>query len=119
MSARVRPMHYVTVEFRLFTGNEEEQNLETAGEHRFLYGVESWIDGVDQQLESLEKGDVLKLIFDKESSSDVASRLLQENRMEKRLALDLKIVEVIEAEPREIIKALADSVKCCDHCDSH
>ena len=119
MSACVRPMHYVTVQFRLFSGNKEEQIIEVTGEHRFLYGVESWIDGVDQQLESLERGDVLELIFDEESSSDVASRLLQENGVEKRLALDLKIVEVIEAEPREIIKALADSVNCCDHCGNH
>ena len=31
MSVRVRPMHYVTVEFRLLTGNKEEQNIEASG----------------------------------------------------------------------------------------
>ncbi len=117
--ASVTPMHYVTVEYRLHGANVEAQSLEVRGEHRFLYGVESWIDGVDQQLESLEEGEVLELIMDPETSAHVTFHLLNENRLEKPLALELKVAKVVKAEPREVVKALADSVKCCDHCGGH
>ena len=117
--ARVTPMHYVTVKYRLHGENVEDHNLEVAGEHRFLYGVESWIDGVDQQLESLKEGEVLELIMDLETSAHVAFHLLNENRLEKPLALELRVAEVVKAEPKEVVKALAASVKCCDHCGGH
>jgi len=93
--------------------------MEVTGEHRFLYGVESWIDGVDQQLESLEQGEVVELILDPETSAHVASHLLQNNRFVNRLGLELRVVEVAEAEPKDVVKALAASVKCCDHCGNH
>ena len=117
--ARVTPMHYVTVEYRLHGENVEDQNLGVTGEHRFLYGVESWIDGVDQQLESLKEGEVLELIMDQETSAHVTFHLLNEARLEKPLALELRVARVVKAEPREVVKALAASVKCCDHCGSH
>jgi Ni,Fe-hydrogenase III large subunit len=113
-------MHYVTVQFRLHGEHLENRDIEVTGEHRFLYGVESWIDGVDQQLESLEQGEVVELILDPETSAHVASHLLlQESKVEKRLALALRVVEVVKATPRDVVKALAASVKCCDHCGNH
>ena len=51
MSSQVIPLHYVTVEFRLHDKDREDGIIEKSGQHRFLYGVEPWIDGVDQQLE--------------------------------------------------------------------
>ena len=119
MPARVTPMHYVTVQFRLHGEHLENRDIEVTGEHRFLYGVESWIDGVDQQLESLAEGEVLELVLDSETSAHVASHLLKGDMAENRLELELRVVEVIKAEPREVVQALAASVTCCDHCGNH
>jgi FKBP-type peptidyl-prolyl cis-trans isomerase 2 len=113
------PMHYVTVAFQLHGENIENRDIKVTGEHRFLFGVESWIEGVDQKLENLEEGEVLELILDPETAAHVASHLLHESSVEKLLEMELRVVEVVKAEPREVVKALAASVKCCDHCGSH
>lgn len=119
MSLQVVPLHYVTVEFRL---RDQDSTIEKSGQHRFLYGVESWIDGVDQQLENLKEGDHLELDLDPDIAAFVASRLLSRDEwpsLERGLALELQVVEVVEAEPKEVVKALAATVHCCDHCGSH
>ena len=61
MSSQVMPLHYVTVEFRL---HDQDKIIEKSGQHRFLYGVEPWIDGVDQQLENLREGEHLEFDLD-------------------------------------------------------
>jgi len=122
MSAKVRPLHYITIEFRLHDDDQEERVIEKSGQHRFLYGVEHWIDGVDQLLENLREGDNLELNLDPDAAAFVASRLLTRgewSRGERGLALELKVVEVVKAEPREVVKALAATVHCCDHCGDH
>ena len=122
MATKVTPLHYVTVEFRLYDEKQENQALEASGQHRFLYGVESWIDGVDQRLESLEEGESLELVLESETAAFVASRLLHQDelsKVEKSLVLELKVLEVVKAEPREVVQALAATVHCCDHCGSH
>lgn len=122
MTVQVMPMHYVTVEFQLRDEERDIKAIKTSGQHRFLYGVEAWIEGVDQQLDSLREGEELKLVLEPEAAAFVVSRLLPADRSfkaEQSLALEVKIVEVVKAEPKEVIKALAASVKCCDHCGSH
>jgi hypothetical protein len=122
MSSQVSPLHYITVEFRLRDPDQEERLIEKSGQHRFLYGVEPWIDGVDQQLENLREGDHLKLNLDTDAAAFVASRLFplgEWSKVERGLALELKIVEIVKAEPREVVKALAATVHCCDHCGDH
>lgn len=122
MSIQVMPMHYVTIEFQLQDEDRDNRANYTSGQHRFLYGVESWIEGVDQHLESLREGEDLKLVLEPEAAVFVASQLVPLDRlsdMKKKLALEVKIVEVVKAEPKEVVKALAASVKCCDHCGSH
>ena len=122
MSIQVMPMHYVTVEFQLRDEDRASRAINTSGQHRFLYGVESWIEGVDQHLESLREGEDLKLVLEPEAAVLVASQLVPLDRpseMKQKLALELKIVEIVKAEPKEVVKALAASVKCCDHCGSH
>ena len=122
MSIQVMPMHYVTVEFQLQDEDRDNKAINTSGQHRFLYGIESWIEGVDHHLESLREGEDLKLVLEPEAAVLVASQLLPLDRlsdMKKKLALEVKIVEVVKAEPKEVVKALAASVKCCDHCGSH
>ncbi len=122
MSIQVMPMHYVTVEFQLQAEDEDNRDINTSGQHRFLYGVESWIEGVDQHLESLRAGENLRLVLEPDAAIFVASQLIPLDRlsdMKKKLALELKIVEVVKAEPKEVVKALAASVKCCDHCGGH
>jgi FKBP-type peptidyl-prolyl cis-trans isomerase 2 len=119
MSSQVMPLHYVTVEFRL---HDQDRIIEKAGQHRFLYGVEPWIDGVDQQLENLREGDHLQLSLDPDTAAFVASRLLSREerpKFERGLALELEVVEVVKAEPKEVVKALAATVHCCDHCGGH
>lgn len=118
----VTPLHYVTVEFRLQGESEADHTNETSGQHRFLYGVESWIDGIDQQLESLSEGEVLKLLLEPDTAAHVAYHLLRQDdqqNMDERMVLELKIIAVTKAEPKEVVKALAASVHCCDHCGSH
>ena len=122
MSSQVMPLHYVTVVFRLHDKDREDRVIEKSGQHRFLYGVESWIDGVDQQLENLREGDHLELDLDPDTAAFVASRLLSQEewpKLESGLALELKVVEVVKAEPKEVVKALAATVHCCDHCGGH
>jgi len=122
MSSQVIPLHYVTVEFRLHDKDREDGIIEKSGQHRFLYGVEPWIDGVDQQLENLREGDHLELNLDPDTAAFVASRLLSQEdwpKLESVLALELKVVEVVKAEPKEVVKALAATVQCCDHCGGH
>jgi FKBP-type peptidyl-prolyl cis-trans isomerase 2 len=119
---RVTPLHYVTVEFRLQGESEADHTRETSGQHRFLYGVESWIDGIDQQLESLSEGEALKLLLEPDTAAHVAYHLLRQDdqqEVDKRMVLELKIIAVAKAEPKEVVKALAASVHCCDHCGSH
>jgi hypothetical protein len=116
------PLHHVTIEYRLDDNSEDTGRIETSGQHRFLYGVESWIDGVDQQLEGLQQGEHLELQLDAEAAAFVVYHLLPQLDMAKiksDLALRVKIVDVVKAEPREVIKALAATVHCCDHCGGH
>ena len=122
MTTKVTSLHYVTVEFRLYDEKQENQALEASGQHRFLYGVESWIDGVDQRLESLEEGESLELVLESEAAACVASQLLHQDefpQVDIPLLLELRIVEVVKADPKEVVQALAASVRCCDHCGSH
>ena len=122
MATKVTPLHYVTVEFRLYEEKQENQALEASGQHRFLYGVESWIEGVDQRLESLTEGEYLELMLESEAAVFVASKLLHQDefpQVDMRLMLELRIVKVIRADPKEVVRALAASVTCCDHCGSH
>jgi FKBP-type peptidyl-prolyl cis-trans isomerase 2 len=122
MTTEVMPLHYVTVAFRLYDENQENQDVEASGQHRFLYGVESWIEGVDQRLESLTEGEYLELMFEPEAAAFVASKLLQQDalpKVEESLVLELKIVEIVKAEPKEVVQALAATVHCCDHCGDH
>jgi len=119
MPSPVMPLHYVTVEFRL---QDHDGVVEKSGQHRFLYGVEPWIDGVDQRLENLREGDHLELNLDPATAAFVVSRLLLREEcpeLERGLALELEVVEVVKAEPKEVIKALAATVHCCDHCGGH
>jgi len=122
MSSQVMPLHYVTVVFRLHDKDREDRVIEKSGQHRFLYGVEPWIDGVDQQLENLREGEHLELNLDPDAAAYVASRLVSREELpevERGLALELKVVEVVKAEPKEVVKALAATVNCCDHCGGH
>ena len=122
MSTQVMPLHYVEVEFRLHDKSEDNGLIESSGRHRFLYGVESWIDGVDQQLENLEHGEYLKLVLEDDAAAFVASRLLPQDelsKVERTLILELKVVDIVKAEPREVVQALAATVHCCDHCGDH
>lgn len=122
MPTRVTPLHYVTVEFWLHGESEDDQATQASGQHRFLYGVESWIDGIDQQLDSLGEGESLRLLLESDTAAHVAYHLLGQDefrKVEERMALELKIVEVVKADPKEVVKALAATVHCCDHCGSH
>ena len=122
MSIQVMPMHYVTLEFQLQDEDRDNRAINTSGQHRFLYGVESWLEGVDQHLESLKEGEGLKLVLEPDAAVFVASQLVPLDRLSEvteKLALEVKILEVVKAEPKEVVKALAASVKCCDHCGSH
>ncbi|MGD8254603.1 MAG: hypothetical protein PVJ11_03125 [Syntrophobacterales bacterium] len=122
MALKVTPLHYVTVEFRLYDEEQQKRTMEASGQHRFLYGVESWIEGIDQRLESLAEGEHLELVLESEAATFVASRLLHQvelTKVENSLILEVKIVDIVKAEPREVVQALAATVHCCDHCDSH
>ena len=122
MSSQVLPLHYVTVEFRLHEEDQRGGVIEKSGQHRFLYGVEPWIDGVDQQLENLREGEHLTFDLDPDAAEFVVSRLLPQvewSKVERGLTLELKVVQIEKAEPKEVVKALAATVHCCDHCGNH
>jgi FKBP-type peptidyl-prolyl cis-trans isomerase 2 len=122
MALEVTPLHYVTVEFRLYDEEQQNRTMEASGQHRFLYGIESWIEGIDQRLESLTEGEHLELVLESEAATFVASRLLHQDeltKVENSLILEVKIVDIVKAEPKEVVQALAATVHCCDHCDSH
>jgi FKBP-type peptidyl-prolyl cis-trans isomerase 2 len=116
------PLHFVTVEFQFHGKAQGGRNLETGGRHRFLYGVETWIDGVDQRLEGAAEGEKLTLFLEPEDLEGTMSGLFGEEEVsefEDRLALELTVTKVVKAEEREVVKALAASVTCCSHCGGH
>ena len=79
----VMPLHYVTLEYRVRAEDQKSQITETSGKHRFLYGVESWIEGLDQQLENLKQGEYLQLALEDDAAVFVASRLLPQDELFK------------------------------------
>ncbi|MBW1981080.1 MAG: hypothetical protein JRJ12_07645 [Deltaproteobacteria bacterium] len=121
MDSRVKPLHYVTVEYWLRTVKEQECFNSPARQHRFLHSVETWIDGVDQQLEGLTPGQELTILLQPEIVDQVASLWDARHGLPagSDLLLHLRVLEVVEATPREVVKALAENVQCCDHCGSH
>ena len=122
MAIEVTPLHYVTLEFRLYDGRQENQAVKASGQHRFLYGVESWIEGVDPRLESLKEGEYLELMLESEAAAFVTSQLLPQDelsKVENSLVLELKVIKIVKAEPKEVVQALAATVHCCDHCGNH
>ena len=122
MTTSVMPLHFVTVQFWLYAEGENSKARVTAGKHRFLYGIESWLEGIDQQLESLPEGETLELLLEAEAARAVAFNLQGAGDFtvtDEPLVLELRVVEIVKAEPREVVKALAASVHCCDHCGGH
>lgn len=122
MGLEVTPLHYVTVTFRLCKEEQQGRTMVASGQHRFLYGVEAWIEGVDQRLESRAEGEQLELVLESGAAAFVASQLLPQDelpKVEKSLVLELTIGEIVRAEPKEVVQALAATVHCCDHCGDH
>jgi FKBP-type peptidyl-prolyl cis-trans isomerase (trigger factor) len=117
MSIQVKPLHHVTLEFSLFLPEELEATGRKGGRHRFLYGVQTWIPGVDHRLEGLFEGDMVEISLEPENLGAMGVAVEAGCGHPARLAV--RIVEVRKAEPREVIKALAATVHCCDHCEGH
>jgi len=117
MREQIRPLRHVTVDFSLHLPGLGGETGMRSGQHRFLYGVQTWIPAVDHKLEGLSAGDVLDLSLEPEFLK--ATALAVESPGEGSLRLEVKILEVRTAEPREVIKALAAMVRCCNHCDGH
>jgi FKBP-type peptidyl-prolyl cis-trans isomerase 2 len=117
MSAQVKPLHHVTVEFSLCLPAELKATGRRAGRHRFLYGVQTWIPAVDHRLEDLLEGDMVEVSVEPEVLRAIGVAVEAGYGHPARLAV--RILEVRKAEPREVIKALAATVHCCDHCEGH
>jgi FKBP-type peptidyl-prolyl cis-trans isomerase 2 len=117
MSAQVKPFHHVTLEFSLCLPEELAAAGRREGRHRFLYGIQTWIPAVDQRLEGLVEGDTVEVSLEPEILG--ALGVAVEAGYGHRARLAVRIVEVRKAEPREVIKILAATVHCCDHCEGH
>jgi hypothetical protein len=117
MSTQVKPLHHVTLEFSVCPPEEPEATGMREGRHRFLYGVETWIPAVDRELEGLFEGDLVE--FSLAPAALGAIGLPFEAGCARPARLAVRILEVRKAEPREVIKALAAMVHCCDHCEGH
>lgn len=117
MSPQVKPLHHVTLEFSLFLPEELKATGIREGRHRFLYGVQTWIPAVDHELEGLVEGDVVEFSLEPAALRTIGVAI--EAGCERPARLAVKILEVQKAEPREVIRALAATVHCCDHCEGH
>jgi hypothetical protein len=117
MSAQVKPLHHVTLEFSLRPPEEAKTTGKKEGRHRFLYGVQTWIPAVDHKLEGLFEGDTVEVSLEPEVLEAIGVAVEAGCGHPGRLAV--RILEVRKAEPREVIKALAAAVHCCDHCHGH
>jgi len=117
MSAQVKPLHHVTLEFSLCQPEELKATGKRQGRHRFLYGVQTWIPAVDHKLEGLFEGDTVEVSVEPETLGAIGVAVDAGRGHPARLAV--RILEVRKAEPREVIKALAAAVHCCDHCEGH
>jgi hypothetical protein len=117
MSAPVKPFHYVALEFSLRLPQELAATGRREGRHRFLYGIQAWIPAVDQRLEGLFEGDMVEVALEPETLAALGVAVDAGCRHPARLAV--RILEVRKAEPREVIKTLAGTVHCCDHCEGH
>ena len=117
MSTQLKPLHHVTLEFSLSLPEELKATGRREGRHRFLYGVQTWIPALDHRLEGLFEGDMVEVSLEPESLGAIGVAV--EAGYEHPARLAVRILEVREAEPREVIKALAATVHCCDHCEGH
>jgi FKBP-type peptidyl-prolyl cis-trans isomerase 2 len=117
MCAQVKPLHHVTLEFSLSLPEELKATGRREGRHRFLYGVQTWIPAVDHRLEGLFEGDMIEVSLEPEILGAIGVAVEPGYGNPTRLAV--RILEVQTADPREVIKALAAMVHCCDHCEGH
>ena len=117
MSGRVQHLHHITVEFSLGSPDDPPETDKRRRRHRFLYGVQTWIPAVDHKFEGLVEGDTVELLVEPETLGAIG--LAVEAAGASPVKLAVRIVEVRMAEPREVIKALAATVHCCDQCEGH
>jgi hypothetical protein len=117
MPTQVKPLHYVTLEFSLRPPEELKGKDRRVGRQRFLYGIQTWIPTVDHKLEGLFEGDMVEVALEPEILGTIG--VAAEVECEQPATLAVRILEVRKAEPREVIKALAAAVHCCDHCEGH
>jgi len=117
MSTQLKPLHHVTLEFSLSLPEELKATGRREGRHRFLYGVQTWIPTVDHKLEGLFEGDMVEVALEPEVLAAIG--VAAEAGCGHPATLAVRILEVRQAEPREVIKALAAAVHCCDHCEGH
>jgi hypothetical protein len=90
----------------------------------FIFGAGSQgLSPFEFEVAGKKEGDSLSLRIRRDELSDLFQHLLvpffaipESTRI---LFLKAKIVKVIEAEPKEVIKAMAEAAACGDHCCGH
>jgi hypothetical protein len=90
----------------------------------FIFGAGSQgLSPFEFELAGKKEGDSLSLRIKREELSGLFQHLLVPSfaipESTRIFFLKVKIVKVIEAEPKEVIKAMAEAAACGDHCCGH
>lgn len=121
MPRKVKSLHHVTVGYRVrWKDDRRGGGGDRLRRHRFLYGVETWVAGIDPKLEGLAEGETVELSPDEEVLAALAWEPGDEIPSPQEVfAVEVRLLHVEKAEPRAVIKALAAQVRCCDRCEDH
>ena len=110
----------------LEAGTEPDKTDLTEGpmEFEFIFGAGSQgLCPFEFQLANKKEGDALSMRVRGEELVDLFQHLLMSSlavlESVGALYLKVKIVRVSEAEPKEVIKAMAEAGSCGDHCCGH
>ena len=114
------------IDLLLAAGTGPEQSDSTAGAigFEFIFGMGSQgLCPFEFQLADKKEGDSLSLRVRGEDLGDLFQHLplpsLPIRESPDAFYLKVKIVKVSEADPKEVIKALAEAGSCGDHCCGH
>lgn len=120
----VGPLKKISLLLEAETGPEQPDSTAGAIGFEFIFGMGSkGLCPFEFQLADKKEGDSLSLRVRGEDLGDLFQHLplpsLPIRESTDAFYLKVKIVKVSQAEPKEVIKALAEAGSCGDHCCGH
>ena len=120
----VGPLKKISLLFEAGTGPDKKDLTFEPIPFEFIFGAGSQgLSPFEFQLADKKEGEGLRMHIRAEELSDVFQHLLIPSlgipESISGIYLNVKIVRVSEADPKEVIKAMAEAAGCGDHCCGH